>query len=76
MIFWHRQARLNLVRAPVKQFPQLGDVRARKIICYVLKCASVQMPVKILIVMKRRTSKRAKTNFPILSDKILSNILH
>ena len=45
-------------------------------LCYVLKCASIQMPVKIPIVTKRRTYMKVKTKFPILSDRILSNISH
>ena len=34
------------------------------------------MPVKIPTVTKRRAYMRVKTKFPILSDGILSNILH
>ena len=67
---------IDLSMCSCKQVAHLGDVRAGNIICYVLNCASAQMPKKILIVTKRRTYMRVKTKFPILSDRILSNILH
>ena len=54
----------------------MGDVLARKLNCHVLKCASVQMPVKIPIVAKRKTCMRVKTKFLVLSDEVLSNILY
>ena len=50
--------------------------KKNKLKCYKLKCASVQMLVKIPTVTKRRAYMRVKTKFPILSDGILSNILH
>ena len=53
-----------------------GRCTCKKITCFVLKCANVHMPVKIPIVAKRKTYMRVKTKFLVLSDRILSNILH
>ena len=63
MTFRHLPAWLNGVCAPAKQVAHLGDVRAREINYYVLKCASVQIHVKIPIATKRRIYMRVKAKF-------------